>query len=70
MAAVKENPNRVVDDIASVMMSTAKKYKKQREQTESGIPPPWMPLRVAPKHIRELFEPAERKEIDGILNTK
>ena len=70
MAAVKENPNRVVDDIASVMMSTAKKSKKQREQTESGIPPPWMPLRVAPKHIRELFEPAERKEIDGILGTK
>ena len=52
------------------MMSAAKKAKKQREQRESGIPPPWMPLHVAPKDVRELFEPAERKEIDGILDTK
>jgi len=55
MAAVKENPTRVVNDIVSVMMSTAKKSKKQREQKASGIPPPWMHLRVAPQHICELF---------------
>jgi len=58
-----------IDDV-SVMMSTEKKAKKQREQEESGIPPPWMPLRVAPEHIRELFGKAERTEIDGILDTK
>ena len=57
------------DYFIRVLLSSVKKADKQREQREEGIPPPWRPLKDAPKHIQELFGEAEAAEINGILDT-
>ena len=52
-----------------VLLSTIKKAKKDREQRESGVPPPWRGLHAAPDEVKQLFMEPEMKEIDGILDT-
>ena len=58
-----------VDDPMQVMLSAVKKLKKQREQREARIPPPWIGLNAAPDDIKQIFMEAEMKEINGILDT-
>ena len=42
-----------VDDPMQVMLSAVKKLKKQREQREARIPPPWIGLNAAPDDIKQ-----------------
>ena len=57
-------------DPAQVMLSAVKKIKKEREQREKGIPPPWVGLNNASEDIKKIFMEAEMKEINGILDTE
>ena len=52
-----------------MLLSSIKKAKKDREQRESGIPPPWRGLHAAPEEVKKLFMEPEMKEINGILDT-
>ena len=52
-----------------VFMSALKKAKMQRDQRESGVPPPWKGLNSAPAETRQALLEAEMTEIEGILDT-